>query len=355
MLPLALTVVLACSFAAQDRAPVAGTFGDRVEALSEPGGYFDTDNLISNERSYLHVVPALLEVPRGGAYVGVGPDTGFSYIAHARPAIAIAIDIRRDNMLLHLLFKALFELAPTRVEYLSLLTGRVPPADAESWRAGSIDELVTHIDQARAHDADGLADLVARVRATVAGFGVPVSERDFGTIARFHGRFISAGLSLQFNSTGRAPQWNYPSYRDLLLETDRTGARRSYLADESDYGFVRSLQQRDLIIPVVGDLSGPTAMVSIGRFLEDAGHEVTAFYASNVEFYLFRQGGFSRFMENLRALPRAADGVLVRSAFNLRPDPGYNSASMTQGLADLVDGYAGGRFRSYFDLLSASR
>ena len=55
------------------------TFAARVAQLSEPGGYFDTDNLISNERSYLHVVPALRAAGlAGGAYIGVGPDQNFS-------------------------------------------------------------------------------------------------------------------------------------------------------------------------------------------------------------------------------------------------------------------------------------
>ena len=80
-------------------------------AASEPGGYFDTDNLISNESSYLQVVPELRRAGiSGGAYLGVGPDQNFTYIAEIRPAIAFIVDIRRDNLLLHLLFKALFQL-----------------------------------------------------------------------------------------------------------------------------------------------------------------------------------------------------------------------------------------------------
>ena len=105
------------------------SFRARVEQLSEPGGDFDTDNLISNEGSYLDVVPALRAAGvQGGVYIGVGPDQNFSYIAHVRPDVAFIVDIRRDNMLLHLLFKALFALAPSRVEYLCLLTGRAVPS-----------------------------------------------------------------------------------------------------------------------------------------------------------------------------------------------------------------------------------
>jgi hypothetical protein len=99
------------------------TFAALVERLSESGGYFDTDNLISNESSYLHVMGALREVDvRGGAYIGVGPDQNFSYIARVRPSIAFIIGIRRDNLLEHLFF------GRDRVDLLTVffLDGDVP-------------------------------------------------------------------------------------------------------------------------------------------------------------------------------------------------------------------------------------
>src|SRR6185295_11717101 len=103
------------------------SFAALIERLSEPGGDFGGDNLISNEQSYLRVLPALDQARvTGGAYLGVGPDQNFSYIAAIKPDVAFIIDIRRDNLLLHLLFKAIFAAAPTRVEYLCLLTGRAP-------------------------------------------------------------------------------------------------------------------------------------------------------------------------------------------------------------------------------------
>jgi hypothetical protein len=333
------------------------SFAKISQALSEPGGYFDTDNLISNERSFLHVTPAL-RVPAlaGGVYLGVGPDQNFSYIAHARPSLAIIVDIRRDNLLLHLLFKALFQLAPTRIEYLSLLTGRAPPAAADVWTARPVRDVIAAIDRAAPLGADRLAALDQRLAATIDAFGMALTPEDHRTIVRFHRRFVDDGLSLQFNSTGRAPQFNYPTYRDLLLETDRAGTPRSFMAIEADYQFVRSLQGRDLVVPIVGDLAGPQALAAVARFLSDRKAQVSAFYVSNVEFYLFRQGSFARFVNNVARMPRRDGSVIIRSAFNGAPTvPGYNSASMTQSIQALVDGYAAGRFRQYWDLISDSR
>jgi hypothetical protein len=329
-------------------------FAARVAALSEPGGYFDTDNLISNERSYLHVVPDFAARRlSGGAYIGVGPDQNFSYIAHLRPSIAIIVDIRRDNLLLHLLFKALFGLARTRAEYLALLAGRPPPQPMTGWESRSIEAIVEYIERARPVSAAGLDAARARITDTIETFGVPLSAADYAAIDRFHRRFIADGLSLQFNSAGRAPQVDYPTYRDLLLETDRLGARRSFLANEDAFQFVKSLQARDLVIPVVGDISGPKALMAVGRFLADRRERLSVFYVSNVEFYLFRDGRFGRFVENLRHIPYADGGVLIRSVFAggaTRPPPGYNSTSLTHEIRDLVDGFAQGRFRQYWEL-----
>ena len=86
---------------AQSAAPVVETtFAATVARLSEPSGVFDTDNLISNESSYLHVVPRLRALGvRGGAYIGVGPDQNYSYIAQIKPKLALMVDIRRDAMM----------------------------------------------------------------------------------------------------------------------------------------------------------------------------------------------------------------------------------------------------------------
>src|SRR3954453_7599613 len=76
--------------------------GQYIEKWSEPEGYFDSDNFISNETSYLHVIDDLRQrVKPGGIYIGVGPDQNLSYIAHTRPALAVITDIRRQNMLEH--------------------------------------------------------------------------------------------------------------------------------------------------------------------------------------------------------------------------------------------------------------
>jgi len=327
------------------------SFAAEVAALSEPPGYFDTDNLISNERSYLDVVAELKKRGvRGGAYVGVGPDQNFSYIAAIRPDVVFIVDVRRDNLLLHLLFKSLFALARTRVEYLALLLGRPVPANIEAWRSAPLDRVIAHVD-ASGLDPRAIAALRGRVDAAISATGVPVSREDFATIDRFHRRFIEAGVDLRFQSTGRPPQSHYPTYRELLLATGDSGERANYLGSEDAFQYLKMLQQRDLIVPVVGDLSGPRALTAIAATLRQRGQRLSAFYASNVEFYLFGDGRFDRFVKNLGAMPRAENGVIIRSVFGRYAGGGYSSSHL-QSLDGLVDGFARGQFRTYGSLVA---
>jgi hypothetical protein len=354
LLVLISAVGPAASRAGGDSLQARPSFASQVAALSEPGGYFDTDNLISNERSYLQVIPELRRGGiRGGAYIGVGPDTNFSYIAEVKPSIALIIDVRRDNLLLHLLFKALFELSATRAEYLALLFGRPVPPAIDGWRGAPIDRLVTYFDRATpAADASGLR---RRVDDAIKRCGVALSAEDLATIGRFHQRFIEAGLGLRFNSAGRPPQAYYPTYRDLLLETDSAGRQANYLASEEAFQLVRSLQARDLVIPVVGDLGGPTAMSAIARLLVSRNEALSVFYTSNVEFYLYGQGTFSKFAGNLKQIPRAERSVVIRSVFGRYTGygrPGDASTSQVHSVNDLLSGLADGRFASYGQLVA---
>jgi hypothetical protein len=318
------------------RQPQTG-FASQIAALSEPGGYFDTDNLISNERSYLQVMPALDRARlNGGAYLGVGPDQNFTYIARLRPAIAFIVDIRRDNLLLHLLFKALFQQSHTRAEYLALLFGRRVPANLDRWRAEPIDRLADYIESTPA-DAGALASLRERTDAVIARFGVPLTAEDTATIDRFHRSFIAAGLGLRFESTGRGPQSYYPTYRELILAVDPMGRQGSFLADEEGFQFVKALQARNLVIPVVGNLAGPRALLAIGEMLTRRGEQLAAFYTSNVEFYLARAGTLDRFLDNLARLPRMRNAVVIRSTFG-RFNGG--SASMAEPVEELVESRA---------------
>ena len=357
-----LVLLLALQAVAAPIARPAGsdtTFPKLVERLSEPGGYFDTDNLISNETSYLHIVGRLKrDGVVGGAYIGVGPDQSFSYIAATRPSIAFIIDIRRDNMLLHLLFRSLFAEAANRIEYLCLLFGRPIPAGAERWNARPLEALLNYLDRPALDSVPWRRredELLGRIRA----IGVPLSAADQATIRRLHNEFMANGLSLRFTTYGRGSRSYYPTVRQLFLEKDRSGQFGSFLAREDDFQFVRDLERRNRVIPVVGDLAGPKALAAIGKYVGGLGERVSLLYTSNVEFYLFQQGGFDRFVANVNALPRGPRSVIARSYFGgtmgrVHPQAvaGYASVQLLQTFESFLKRSAAPLAMTYWDLVT---
>lgn len=341
-------------------APPDTTFGRLVTELSEPGGFFDTDNLISNEASYLHVLGALRRRGvTGGAYIGVGPDQNFAYIAAIRPEVAFVVDLRRDNVLQHLMFKTLFQLAETRVEYLSLLHGRALPENPREWWAATPEELVEYVREARGGlgTAEGQFALEL-IQTRVGEQGVALSASDIQTIRRFHEEFIRSGMSLRFSSFGSAPRPFYPTYEELLTETDLQGRPGSYVATRDGYVFLREMQAAGRIIPVVADLAGATAIRGIGDEIRSRGLTVSAFYTSNVEFYLWSSLSLGSYFGNLRRLPSDESSVVIRSYFptqgQAHPDevPGYVSTQTMQPLSVLQEDDIQTRLRSYYDLVT---
>ncbi len=322
--------------------------------ISEAGGFFDTDNLISNERGYLKVLGALeRRGVTGGAYVGVGPDQNFSYIARIRPRIAFITDIRRDNLLHHLLLKALMEEAPTRLEFLAALHGRPSPRNPATWVDSTVVSMIAHIEETAA-DSLRVAELRSLVARAVRAYGIGVSDDDLATIYRFHQAFVEAGPGLRFTTFGRPPRPYYPTYRQLLTETDLEGRPASYLAQPEDYRFVRDLQRQNRIVPLVGDLAGTHALRELGNVLREMDLRLTAFYVSNVELYLWRGGSFDRWLQNLRGLPRDDEAVIIRSYFpnfgapHPSAVPGYFATQTLQPVTELAEG----GFSSYGEVVT---
>lgn len=325
--------------------------------LSEPGGYFDSDNLISNETSLQHVLVKIKEMNlSGGVYMGVGPDQGFLYISKIRPKLALMIDIRRDNLLQHLLYKALFERARNRVEYMCLLFGKPLPKTG-GWEQKGIKELVDYIDNTPS-DTKLQEKTAAELRREIQRFGISVSGSDLDTIAKIHEAFCEAGLDIRYSSHHRPPRSIYPTYRELILERDLVGRQQHYFNSEDDFQFLKKMEEQDLIVPLVGDLSGPQAVKAIGKYVAEIKEKITAFYVSNVEFYLVRQGTYDKFIENLKSLPIDRNSLIIRSYFNYYAPPhpqaegNHFSTQLIQRIEDLLKMCQAGECENYMDIVT---
>jgi hypothetical protein len=332
-------------------------FAELLDRLSEPGGYFPADNLVSNETSYLEVAETLADrFPTGGVYLGVGPDQNFNYIARLRPRWAFILDIRRQNLLQHLMYNAFFAEAADPYQFLCRLLSRPCPEQTPKAALLGIESMLTALDEVKPTPAELAKVEHAVIRHVQGRLGVPLAEDDQRELRLILRSFYEQQLQIRFRSSSR-PSWlPLPSYRELLLVRSPSGRYGHYLASLEDYRFVRELERARRVVPVVGDFAGPHALKAIGRELKARGETVTAFYLSNVEFYLFRGGVFERFLENLGELPlREEDGsVLIRACFGFgRPhplaQPGRISVTLLQPIPRYIALGSAGRYGSDWD------
>jgi hypothetical protein len=336
------------------------SFAALVARLSEAGGVFDSDNIISNEASYLQIASQLTKNGvHGGAYIGVGPDQNFSYVALIRPSIAFMLDIRRDNMLEHLLFKSLFEMSRNRMEYLCLLFGKPVPPDVGAWTGRQISFIVAYLNQTRT-DSQAVAATRKATNERITRFGVALDAHDRQMIDRYRAEFIADGLDTRYSSLGRNNRMDYPTFGQLMLATDRSGRQISFLADEDAFQFVRSLQLANRIVPVVGNVAGDKAVRAIGQYAAEHSLNISAFYLSNVEQYLLtRDGGFDTYAKNVKTLPHDSTSVIIRSYFGrfgmTHPLFVSGASSISTSMIEPIDTFlravAAGDIHTYADLV----
>ena len=330
-------------------------FADLIERFSEPEGYFDTDNFVSNETSYMHVVPSLQEnVRTGGAYIGVGPDQNFTYIAHSQPSIAFIADIRRQNLLQHLMFKVLIEEARDRYDFLCQLLSRNCAT-----HEGEIEfaEMLSDVRTASPDSELFSANLRNINRVLLEDYGLSLALLDLERIAHVYRSFFEAGLGIRFFTLGR-PSPGYPTFEELIRETDVNGEFQNYLSDDLLFARLQQFQRENRLIPIVGDFAGPRALGAVADYLGQQGLEVSVFYASNVEYYLFGFPGWPDYVANIRAFRFTDDAVFIRSYFPTfgRPHPqnipGYRPTSLIQNVQGFLDDARDRRHQSYWDVVA---
>jgi len=340
---------------AADSLPSA-EFARLVRDLSEEGGYFRSDNFTSNETSYLHIVNKLREQgSTGGAYIGVGPEQNFTYIAKVRPKIAFIIDIRRQAVIQHLMFKAIFNLAPTRMQYLSLLLSRPLPKDKTPSPDTPVNEMLSFFSQAQPDEKTYAANLASLRKVIKDDFQVQLTDADQASLDYVYKNFRDDGLDIAYRMEGTRGGW-FPTLKELVVQTDQYGKLGNFLATKDDYEFVRDLQKKNLIVPVVGDFAGKKALAAIGEYLRKRSFTVSAFYTSNVEQYLFQNGVFEGFVDNVRKLPVSEKSVFIRAVPNTRFThpaqlPGHRTTTLLQQLTVFLKDFDEGRYHTYSDLV----
>ena len=300
-------------------------FWKLIDDASERGGAFHSDNFTSNETGYAKVAAMLAKSgPHGGAYLGVGPEQNFNYIAAIRPTIAVIFDIRQQAVMQHLLFKALFELSATRAEFISRLFS--VPMPSSVGRAAGIDAIWQRFPAVPGQDLALLAANQKLVQAHLTQTrGFALSPDDLASMVYVYESFFKLGPAIHYGGFKTGLSTGNTNFMKLTSAVDDAGIPRGFLGTDEMFQFVKSLQSRNLIIPVQADFAGPKALRTVAEWLRARDLRVSAFYMSNVEQYLFNpkigaapggmeiNGGWRAFYDNVAMLPVDDSSVLIRT------------------------------------------
>jgi hypothetical protein len=350
----------------------AAEFARLSRELSEEGGFFRSDNFTSNETAYLTVIDKLRELKaNGGAYLGVGPEQNFTYIAKIRPRIAFIVDIRRQAVLQHLMYKAAFQLTSNRVDFLALVFSRPLAKEKAVTNKSALADILAYFSATPADEKAYAANL-ARIRKTIQeDFQFALSENDQKGLEYVCSTFRDDGLNLSYRSGSNNPgggpgggfggsggfgYGGFPVLKDLITQTDLNGKTGNFLASDEDFEFVRDLHRKNMIIPVVGNFAGKKALAAVGEYLKKNQFTVTAYYTSNVEQYLFGDGLFGDFMNNIRKLPLTDKSLFIRSATGRFAHParlpGHRATTLLQSMTTCVKDFDEGLYPGYSDLVT---
>jgi hypothetical protein len=287
-------------------------FWKLVTDLSEPNGSFRSDNLLSNEVWFQRSLPQLARMTRpGGAYIGVGPEQNFTYVVALKPAIAFIVDVRRGNLDLQLMYKALFELSTDRADFVSRLFSRRRPATLTA--ASTPTQIFNAISAVTPTEDVYVANLsnIRNLLMTTHRFGL--SADDLGGIEYVYRAFYTMGPEIRYAPFGISGGTIQPTYAELMTAMDDMGIERGFLSSDATFSLMRDFQRRNLLVPIVGNFSGPKAIRAVGRYLKERNAPVSAFYLSNVEEYLLQDGTWNAFCANVAALPLDETSTFIRS------------------------------------------
>jgi hypothetical protein len=222
------------------------TKGGIVKALE------DVSYIVGNEWSLDAFRPVVTDL--GGGYVGVGPDQAYLLIGWQRPEFAWLVDYDSKVMRVHAMYRAVFELAPTRRAFLDAF---------ESAHADRISKALAE------HDDDRLRRLYR-------------NNRDM--------------------------------FRWRLRTVERKLKRRgvpSWLTDDATYTFVRDMVLGERVRPLRVNLNEAAGMAGIAASARALGVPIRVVYLSNAEEYWDAYD--PQFAANLQGLPHDDRSLVLRT------------------------------------------
>lgn len=310
---------------------------------SENDGVFRSDNLLSNETTFQYIIPGLLRTAKQGrVYLGVGPEQNFTYMAALKPSMAFIIDIRHGNLDVQLLYKALFELSKDRADFVSRLFSRKRPDGLTT--KSTAGDIFTAYDNAEGNQQLYEENFKAVQDQLTKKHNFPLTSGDLDGIRWALSNYYQFGPSISYNSSlsanippaivgangGARGGNNGETYASLMMADDGNGQSRSYLGSEDSFTFLKDLESRNMVVPVVGDFGGNKAIRAVATYVKSVGGQVSAFYVSNVEQFLVQDGKWDRFCMSVASLPIDETSMFIRSGAGRRGGFGFGGGGGVQ-------------------------
>ena len=296
--------------------------------FSERAGTFSSDNLLSNERWFQHVLPTLVQhAKQHRVYVGVGPEQNFTYIVALKPKMAFIVDVRRGNFDIHLIYKALFEMSADRADFVARLFSRPRPAGLS--KTSTAEEIFTAIAGVQPTDTLYSRNMRAIVNQLTKVHQFQLSSADILRMQHIYNAIFVYGPSIQYSTTTNAGRriTKEPTYADLMRAADQGGFEHSFLATEQSFLWMKTFETENRLVPVMGDFGGSKALRAVGQYLTEKHAVVSAFYLSNVEEYLKQDGKQRAFCANAATLPIDESSTFIRSSRSGTPEFGFELVS----------------------------
>ncbi|MFC1555059.1 hypothetical protein ACFL7D_10520 [candidate division KSB1 bacterium] len=330
-------------------------FSNIILNTSEQGGRFSNDNWVSNETSYLEILELIDDFEiSGGAYIGVGPNQNFTYIANIKPEIAFIVDVREQNTLQHLIYKVIFELSDSRAEFFSFLFSKPLDAKIGPTENTDINGLIQYFRLAGS-DRDMFENTFNTIKSILSKkYGFKFTSTQLISLEKIFRAFYIYNLNITYSNSRSIRSW-YPTYSELLTQKNNKGEQLNPFNSREDFIFLKNMHLQNRIIPVTGNFSGNKAFRKISEYLDNYNIEVSAIYVSNVEQYVFRSMiDWNNWVSNVKYLPLNEKAVFIRWIYHRSSSRNRDftlyGRTRLQWIKLFLENYEADKYGSYYDL-----
>jgi hypothetical protein len=211
-------------------------------------------------------------------------------------------------------------------------------------------------------DSNLYAKNLQAIKAYMPKRGYALSGEDLSNIEKIFQVFSRGGpgITYEFSSASPSSLVRPSSYSQIMTATDITGRNSSFLAAEENYLYVREMQRKNLIVPLVGDFSGPAVIRNIGRYLIDRKATVSVFYISNVETYLDDTQKLA-FYNNVTTLPVDGSSIFIRFILGNPArgltwwKPGMGNVSTIAPMGEFISQIKSGRWPTFPEIVRETK